>query len=71
MAGIRRVKGRAVCATVYDLNGRAHIRHPLHFKQTVCGRHLEQSGGKPTVKSCGECSEGAAKANEMLRTFVL
>lgn len=67
---IKRIKGRAVCATAYDTAGRAHLRHPLHFKQTVCGRKLDQAG-MPTGKACGECSEGAAKANKILRTFVL
>lgn len=70
MIAIRRVKGLPVCTTAWDGNGRAHIRHPLHFKQTVCGRTLEQAG-KPTGKSCSACAEGAAKANEMLRKIVL
>lgn len=68
--GIKRIKGLPVCSTGWDARGRAHIRHPLHHKRTVCGRDLEQAG-KPSGKSCGECSEGAAKANEMLRKFVL
>lgn len=71
MAGaIKRVKGLPVCTTAYDANGRAHLRDPLRHKRSVCGRSLEQAG-LPTVKSCGECAEGAAKANKKLRCFVL
>lgn len=70
MNAVRRVKGRPVCSTAWDARGRAHIRHPLHFKQTMCGRTLEQAG-KPTGKSCGACAEEAARANEMLRKMVL
>lgn len=70
MKGLRTVKGRPVCATAYDHKGRAHIRHPMQFNLTVCGRILDKGAGKPTVKSCGACSEKAAAANKVLQEML-
>jgi hypothetical protein len=62
----RTIKGLPVCSTVWDARGRAHLRHPSQEGVTVCGRNLELAG-KPTVKSCAACSEGAPLANAILR----
>lgn len=64
--GGKAIAGRPVCTTVYDGRGTAHLAHPTTAGVTVCGRPF-QLAGKPTGRSCQDCSAGAGQANQLLR----
>lgn len=71
MRPVKRVHGQAVCLTVLDGRGHAHLADPDRLEHTVCGRALEISALRPKGTSCGECSKGAPDANLRLRRRIV